>query len=84
MKSCNVAFMTHIELKPKKWEKLIEEKIQRDKHKYEFKMEAATDTFTCRKCKSKKCTYYQMQTRSADEPMTTYVSCIDCGNRWKC
>ena len=76
--------MTHIELKPKKWEKLIEEKIQRDKHKYEFKMEAATDTFTCRKCKSKKCTYYQMQTRSADEPMTTYVSCIDCGNRWKC
>lgn len=84
LKSSNVAFMTHIELKPKKWEKLIEEKIQRDKHKYEFKMEAATDTFTCRKCKSKKCTYYQMQTRSADEPMTTYVSCIDCGNRWKC
>ena len=80
----NLAFMTHIEMKPKKWEKLIEEKIQRDKHKYEIRMEAATDTFTCRKCKSKKCTYYQMQTRSADEPMTTYVSCIDCGNRWKC
>ena len=84
LKAHNVAFMTHIELKPKKWEKLIEEKIQRDKHKYETRMEAATDTFTCRKCKSKKCTYYQMQTRSADEPMTTYVSCIDCGNRWKC
>ena len=79
-----MAFMTHIELKPKKWEKLIEEKIQRDKHKYDTKIEAATDTFTCRKCKSKECTYYQMQTRSADEPMTTYVSCIDCGNRWKC
>lgn len=77
-------FMTHIEMKPKKWEKLIEEKIQRDKHKYETNIEAATDTFTCKKCKSKKCTYYQMQTRSADEPMTTYVSCIDCGNRWKC
>ena len=44
-KSSNVAFMTHIELKTKRWEKLIEEKIQRDKHKYEFKMEAATDTF---------------------------------------
>ena len=84
LKAHDVAFMTHMELKPKKWEKLIEEKIQRDKHKYETRMEAATDTFTCRKCKSKKCTYYQMQTRSADEPMTTYVSCIDCGNRWKC
>lgn len=79
-----VAFMTHQELCPGKWEKLIEEKIQRDKHKYEATIEAATDTFTCRKCKSKKCTYYQMQTRSADEPMTTFVTCIDCGSRWKC
>jgi DNA-directed RNA polymerase subunit M/transcription elongation factor TFIIS len=40
--------------------------------------------FKCGKCKSKKTTYYQMQTRSADEPMTTYVTCKDCGNRWKC
>ena len=31
-----------------------------------------------------KCTYYQLQTRSADEPMTTFVTCINCGNRWKC
>jgi len=79
-----IAFMTHQELRPDKWEKLIQEKIQRDKNKYETTIEAATDTFTCRKCRSKKCTYYQMQTRSADEPMTTFVTCIDCGNRWKC
>lgn len=79
-----VAYMTHQELRPDKWDKLIQEKIQRDKHKYETTIEAATDTFMCRKCKSKKCTYYQMQTRSADEPMTTFVTCIDCGNRWKC
>jgi hypothetical protein len=26
----------------------------------------------------------QMQTRSADEPMTTFVSCVACGNKWKC
>ena len=84
IKSHTVAFMTHHELAPSKWNQLIQEKIQRDKHKYETTMEAATDTFTCRKCKSKKCTYYQMQTRSADEPMTTFVTCIDCGNRWKC
>ena len=79
-----VAFMTHQELRPEKWEKLIQEKIQRDKYKYETNIEAATDTFKCRKCQSNKCTYYQMQTRSADEPMTTFVTCIDCGNRWKC
>lgn len=39
--------------------------------------------FKCAKCKLKKTSYYQMQTRSADEPMTTFVSCINCGNRWK-
>jgi transcription elongation factor S-II len=39
--------------------------------------------FKCGKCKSKKTDYYQMQTRSADEPMTTYVTCKACGNRWK-
>jgi transcription elongation factor S-II len=40
--------------------------------------------FTCGKCKSKKTTYYQMQTRSADEPMTTFVTCLNCNKRWKC
>jgi DNA-directed RNA polymerase subunit M/transcription elongation factor TFIIS len=43
-----------------------------------------TGIFVCRKCKSRKTTYYQLQTRSADEPMTTYVTCIGCGNKWKC
>ena len=76
--------MSHHEMLPSKWEALIQKKIIRDKTKYDTQIEAATDTFTCRKCKSKKCTYYQMQTRSADEPMTTFVSCIDCGSRWKC
>jgi transcription elongation factor S-II len=84
VKTQQIAFMTHQELKPERWTNLIEEKIKRDKCKYETQIEAATDSFKCRKCHSNKCTYYQMQTRSADEPMTTFVTCIDCGNRWKC
>jgi transcription elongation factor S-II len=78
-----VAFMTHQEMRPDKWKELIEEKAKRDANKFEQNIEASTDTFTCRKCKGNKCTYYQMQTRSADEPMTVYISCINCGNRWK-
>ncbi len=84
IKPQTLAFMTHQELNPDKWKKHIENKMKRDKMKYETKIAAATDTFTCSKCKSNECTYYQMQTRSADEPMTTFVTCINCGKRWKC
>ena len=84
LKSQDLAFMTHQEMNPGKWEALIQAKIKKDKTKYETNMEAATDTFKCRKCQKKKCTYYQLQTRSADEPMTTFVSCLECGNRWRC
>ena len=78
-----VAFMTHQELLPSKWSMLIDAKIKRDKNKFETNIAASTDAFTCRKCKGNRCTYYQMQTRSADEPMTIYLSCCDCGNRFK-
>ena len=84
IKSHEIAFMTHQEICPDKWKKLIEDKKVRDKQKYEPNIEASTDNFTCNKCKSKKCTYYQLQTRSADEPMTTFVTCLECGKRWKC
>lgn len=79
-----VAFMTHIDLLPEKWNEKLEEKKLRLQNKFFPKIEASTDNFTCGKCKSKACTYYQLQTRSADEPMTTFVTCTNCGNRWKC
>jgi len=84
IQSQDLAFMTHQEICPDKWKQLIEDKKVRDKQKYEPNIEASTDNFTCNKCKSKKCTYYQLQTRSADEPMTTFVTCLECGKRWKC
>jgi transcription elongation factor S-II len=48
-------------------------------------MGAVTDMFTCGKCKGKLCTYYQLQTRSSDEPMTTFVSCLNpnCRKKWR-
>jgi len=84
IKPHEVAFMSHQDLMPERWSALIEKKEKEDANRYECNVQAATDTFTCRKCRSKKCTYTQIQTRAADEGMTTFVSCLDCGTRWKC
>ena len=78
-----LASMTHQEFNPEHWKDYIEKKIKRDVSKYSTNIEASTDMFTCKKCKSKKCTYYELQTRSADEPMTVFVSCLDCGAHFK-
>ena len=44
---------------------------------------ATTDEYQCGRCKARKCTYYELQTRCADEPMTTFITCKPCGHRWK-
>lgn len=83
IKTYDLAMMSHQELNMNMWRDLINKKINRDKNMGEDNLSAATDEFKCYKCKKRKCTYYQMQTRSADEPITTFVSCLNCGNRWK-
>jgi transcription elongation factor S-II len=45
--------------------------------------EGGTTMFKCGRCKERWCKYYQKQTRSADEPMTTFITCLKCGSRWK-
>jgi transcription elongation factor S-II len=79
-----ISFKSEQELYPEIWKDITEEKKTHLDNKYFPKIKASTDKFKCGKCKSKECTYYQLQTRSADEPMTTFVTCINCGNRWKC
>jgi DNA-directed RNA polymerase subunit M/transcription elongation factor TFIIS len=89
-----LAYMNHQEMMPLKWKELIDQKKIKDENKYTPKIEASTDNFTCFKCKSAqkhdptidptKCSYYQLQTRSSDEPMTTFVTCLTCSSRWKC
>lgn len=84
IKMKELSLMTHKEICPEKWKKLIDAKIKRDKNMTSVDLSAATDEFKCYKCKKRRCTYYQLQTRGADEPMTTFVTCLVCGNRWKC
>ncbi|TYZ56915.1 hypothetical protein PybrP1_001898 [[Pythium] brassicae (nom. inval.)] len=55
-----------------------------DKINKQCGIENAKGLFTCGRCKSSKTSNTQKQTRSADEPMTVFVQCHNCGNRWKC
>jgi len=58
--------------------------IQQEARRGDRHMRDATCTmFTCHKCGQNKTTYFQLQTRSADEPMTTFVTCCNCGAHWK-
>lgn len=75
--------ITHQEICPKKWNELIIQKMKRDDSKFSQKIEAMTDIYTCRKCGSKRSTFYELQTRSADESMTIFIRCIDCGTQMK-
>ena len=75
-----IASLSPDKLYPEKWKQIIE---KREWVEYKKKNMATTDIFTCFKCNKKKCTFYQLQTRSADEPMTTFVNCLVCGNAWK-
>lgn len=74
--------LTHEQMNPESWANI--KTINMNKHIASSKEELADGIFTCNACKSKKTVYYQLQTRSADEPMTTYVTCTNCNKKWKC
>lgn len=86
------------EITPEKLINMTPEEMASEKRKQEISMikekalfecqrggppKATTDQFKCGRCGQRKTTYYQLQTRSADEPMTTFVTCVNCNNHWK-
>jgi len=71
------------ELKPTHWKELKDQQFRRDKRISEGNLAMATDRFRCSQCKKKMCSYYELKTRSADEPMTIFISCLNCGKQWK-
>ena len=79
----NIGTLCVYDIFPDNWSGLISIKSKRDKIKYELKPEAMTDLFKCKKCGSRETSYYEVQTRSADEPMTQFITCLNCKNRWK-
>jgi transcription elongation factor S-II len=78
-----IATMSHQEMNPTIWKPFIEKEQKIAESMLNNKLTANTTSFKCYRCDSKNCSYYQMQIRSADEPMTSFVTCIDCDNHWR-
>jgi len=71
------------ELLPSRWKEQFDKQQVREKRQLEGNRSMATDIFLCTKCWKRECTYYEMQTRSADEPMTIFITCLNCGKHWR-
>ena len=79
----DIPAMIYSELFPEKWGALQEAAVKREAKMLEVDKSMATDMFRCTRCGKRQCTYYEMQTRSADEPMTQFIRCLNCGKQWR-
>jgi DNA-directed RNA polymerase subunit M/transcription elongation factor TFIIS len=83
-KAHEVASRSHQALRPDVWDELVQRQHARTLALYTMDEDAVPESiYTCRRCKGRRVSNYQMQTRSADEPMTTFLKCVTCGHAWK-
>lgn len=75
-----VSFLSPDELRPENWKDLI---AKEELRQYKKANMAVTILYKCRKCGQRKHTIAFLQTRSADEPMTEFVTCMNCGNTFR-
>ena len=77
-----ISKQNYYELCPEKWQGMLDQQVKRERIQLEGDFSRATEKWQCNGCKQRKCTYYELQTRSADEPMTIFIHCLNCGKRW--
>lgn len=75
-----VAFLSPSQIHPDKWQYFIKKKeyIEQKENNISY-----SNAYKCYKCGESKAKVTQAQTRSADEPMTTFVTCMVCQNTFK-
>ncbi len=79
----DLATMNSMDYSPELYSDLRNRMELREQHLLEGNKAMATDMFKCNRCHKRETTYYELQTRSADEPMTKFINCLNCGNRWR-
>lgn len=85
----DIAGMKHSEMAPKLHRERLDEMLDSFKKDHwnpdsKPKQDAKRDgMFQCGKCRGFNIETRQAQTRSADEGMCVFATCIDCGKKWK-
>jgi len=75
-----ICYLKQEDMDPEKYKSFLEKK---ELEEYRRNNQATSDAFKCKKCGERKCQVTQKQTRSGDEPATTYVECMECGFLFK-
>ena len=78
-----VPFLPMTELFPAKWKAMVEQQVKQEIRALEGDKDMSSNMFKCKACGKSQTTYYELQTRSADEPMTIFIRCIPCGKQWR-
>lgn len=78
---CEVAFQTHIQIKPELWNPIIENNKKREIMTLlvDHDGQNYVGMLKCNHCSSWNTRYVELQTRGADEPLTVFMHCEDCG-----
>lgn len=78
----NIAYLTPQDINKEHWKKYLDRQVANDEFFYSRTVGTHTTEYKCGRCKQRDCTYYQLQVRCSDEPMTTFVECLNCHNKW--
>jgi DNA-directed RNA polymerase subunit M/transcription elongation factor TFIIS len=79
----HLATMNNMDYAPAMYTQLHERQLLREQRQLEGNKAMATDQFRCGRCGKRETTFYELQTRSADEPMTKFITCLNCNNHWR-
>lgn len=79
----HLATMNVMDYAPHLYSGLHDRMLLREQQQLDGNKSMATDMFKCNRCGKRETTFYELQTRSADEPMTKFITCVNCGKRWR-
>jgi DNA-directed RNA polymerase subunit M/transcription elongation factor TFIIS len=75
-----IPFLSPEEMFPERWHNTTKLDLQ---PKENYLPEGYYTQYTCKRCGESKTTITEVQIRSADEPMTQFITCLVCNNRWR-